>query len=268
VSADLVACAHGTADPRGRRVVHELVRQIARARPGTPISLGFVDVDLPSFASVLSRVVADSNQVAVVPLLLSSGYHVNVDILRTCEGTGAAIAPALGPHPLLADILADRLAGSDLASDAADRRAVDASAAGRSVPLADHLRVDRVVLAAAGSSDVRALDDCEQTAAMLADRIDLPVEVGYLSGRGPRLRDVTRGPGRVAVACYLLAPGFFADRAASIAAAAGAVTCSAPLGADQRIAHLALLRYDQALAQAAPPAPPWRSFVPSSAASA
>lgn len=249
MTADLIACAHGTADPRGRRVVHDLVRQIARLRPGMPTSLGFVDVDLPAFSSVVSRVVADSNHMVVVPLLLSSGYHVNVDIHRTCEATPAAIAPALGPHPLLADVLTDRLAYS-LAG-----------------------RIDRVVMAAAGSSDVRALEDCERTAAMLAARIDLPVEVGYISGRGRRLHEVVHGPGRVAVASYLLAPGFFADRAASIAADAGAVTCSAPLGPDPRIARLALLRYDEALSSRPdqPPhtpaiPPPWRSFVTSAAA--
>jgi sirohydrochlorin ferrochelatase len=50
----------------------------------------------------------------------------------------------------------------------------------------------------------------------------------------------------VAVATYLLAPGFFADRVRRLA---GDRFVSAPLGADPRIAALALNRYDQARAQ-------------------
>jgi sirohydrochlorin ferrochelatase len=116
--------------------------------------------------------------------------------------------------------------------------------------------VDRVVLAAAGSSDRRALLDCSTTAALLAERIDRPVEVGYVSGAGERLGAVlartvvggsgsvaARSTGRVAVATYLLAPGFFADRVRRIA---GDLPVSAPLGADPRIAALALHRYDAA----------------------
>ncbi|HET6986046.1 MAG TPA: CbiX/SirB N-terminal domain-containing protein, partial [Kribbella sp.] len=76
---DLVAVAHGTADPRGVRVVHDLVRTMARMRPDLPVSLGFVDVDVPALPGLVDRVVADSNQAVVVPLLLSSGYHVYVD---------------------------------------------------------------------------------------------------------------------------------------------------------------------------------------------
>ncbi|MEV6413234.1 CbiX/SirB N-terminal domain-containing protein [Kribbella sp. NPDC051718] len=124
----------------------------------------------------------------------------------------------MGPDPLLADVLVDRLlACVELES------------------------MDRVVLAAAGSSDRRALLDCSATAALLAERIDRPVEVGYVSGAGERLGSVlTRSTGRVAVATYLLAPGFFADRVRRIAADH---PVSAPLGADPRIAALALHRY-------------------------
>jgi len=218
---DLVAGAHGTADPRGQRVVRELVREIARQRPGLRTSLGFVDVDLPALPELAARVVADSNEAVVVPLLLSSGYHVNVDIRRACADTGATAAAALGPDPLLADVLADRLGMLD--------------------------GVDRVVLAAAGSSDRRALHDCDLMAGLLSDRTGRPVQVGYVSGRGRRLADAVAGPGRVAVAMYLLAPGYFADVIARGAAAAGAVRCGAPLGADPRVARLALRRYDEAV---------------------
>ena len=220
MTADLIAAAHGTADPRGIREVHELVRLMARRRPGVPVSLGFVDVDVPALPSLVSRVVADSNQAVVVPLLLSSGYHVYVDVAAEVDRWPGRVqaAPAFGPDPVLAEVLADRLGNLS--------------------------RVDRVVLAAAGSSDRRALVDCAETAALLADRVDRPVEVGYVSGAGEHLTSVlSRSPGRVAVATYLLAPGFFADKVRRLAAGR---PVSPPLGADPRLADLALTRYDEA----------------------
>ncbi|MEU4393298.1 sirohydrochlorin chelatase [Kribbella sp. NPDC023855] len=223
---DLVAAAHGTADPRGIREVHSLVRMMAALRPSVPMSLGFVDVDVPALPGLVDRVVADSNQAVIVPLLLSSGYHTAVDIAREAERRPYQVqaAPALGPDPALADVLVDRLRACT-----------------------DLRRVDRVVMAAAGSSDRRALLDCSATAAMLAERIDRPVEVGYVSGAGERLGAVlerTCSTGRrVAVATYMLAPGFFADRVRRIA---GDLPVSAPVGADPRVAALALRRYDTA----------------------
>jgi sirohydrochlorin ferrochelatase len=235
---DLIAAAHGTADPRGIRVIHALTREIARQRPTVPVSLGFVDVDTPALPPLVTRVVADSNQVVIVPLLLSSGYHTTTDIQAEAIRRPRQITAAtpLGPHPVLAQILADRLAGRP-PGHWADRGA-------------DGLRgVDNVVLAAAGSSDHRALLDCSSVAAELSALIDRPVEVGYVSGAGERLPAVlARTPGRTAVATYLLAPGYFADRVATLATQSGA-TATPPLGPDPRLAALALHRYDQALAQ-------------------
>jgi sirohydrochlorin ferrochelatase len=79
---------------------------------------------------------------------------------------------------------------------------------------------------------------------MLAAHVGRPVEVGYVSGAGQRLEPVlARCQDRVAVATYLLTPGFFADRVRRLA---GDRLVSEPLGADPRIAALALRRYDQA----------------------
>jgi sirohydrochlorin ferrochelatase len=226
---DLVAAAHGTADPRGIREVHSLVRMMAALRPSVPMSLGFVDVDVPALPGLVDRVIADSNQAVIVPLLLSSGYHTAVDIAREVERRPYQVqaARALGPDPALADVLVDRLRACT-----------------------DLRRVDQVVMAAAGSSDRRALLDCSATAAMLAERIDRPVEVGYVSGAGERLGPVlartsqaVRSTDRLAVATYMLAPGFFADRVRRLS---GDHPVSAPLGADPRIAALALRRYDAA----------------------
>jgi sirohydrochlorin ferrochelatase len=217
---DLIAVAHGTADPRGIRVVHDIVRHMARLRPELPMSLGFVDVDVPALPGLVDRVMTDTTSAVLVPLLLSSGYHVHVDIAaQVARHPNLTAAPALGPHALIADILVDRLG--------------------------DLSRTDHVVLAAAGSSDPRAQAACERTAALLHARIHRPVTIGYLAGRGPRLPAVlATTPGRLAVANYLLAPGYFADRLYKHAAPH---RVTAPLGADPRLAQIALSRYDTAL---------------------
>ncbi|HZX03228.1 sirohydrochlorin chelatase [Kribbella sp.] len=215
---DLIAVAHGTADARGLRVVHELVRQLAVLRPDVPISLGFVDLVTPALPALVRRITEDTDQAVVVPLLLSSGYHVYVDVAAEARRYPGRVhaAAALGPDPVLVDVLADRLG--------------------------DLSRIDQVVLAAAGSSDPRALDDCETTAQLLAQRIDRPVRVGYVS-RGHLGTVLSRTPGRVAVATYLLAPGFFNDL---VHRHAGVRPVTAPLAPDPRLAALALRRYEQA----------------------
>ncbi len=85
---------------------------------------------------------------------------------------------------------------------------------------------DRIVLAVAGSSDRRAVEDCRDMAARLAAASARDVSVGFLSAAEPRLpdavaaarSDAAAGGGRVVVANYLLAPGFFDDLARSAGA--------------------------------------------------
>ncbi|TDW95655.1 sirohydrochlorin ferrochelatase [Kribbella pratensis] len=218
---DLVAVAHGTADPRGIQVIHDLVREMARQRPDLPISLGFVDLLTPALPSLVRRVTTDASDAVVVPLLLSSGYHVYVDVAAEAQRYPGRVhaAAALGPDPVLVEILADRLG--------------------------DLSRVDTVVLAAAGSSDPRALADCEETASLLAERVDRPVQVAYVSGAGDRLPDVlARTPGRLAIATYLLAPGFFHNL---IRRQSGPHPVTPPLAPHPHLATLALHRYEEAL---------------------
>ncbi|TCC34998.1 sirohydrochlorin chelatase [Kribbella sindirgiensis] len=228
---DLVAVAHGTADPRGIRVVHDLVREMARQRPDLAISLGFVDLLTPALPSLVRRITTDASDAVVVPLLLSSGYHVYVDVAAEAQRYPGQVhaADALGPDPVLVEILADRLG--------------------------DLSHMDTVVLAAAGSSDPRALADCETTARLLSARVDRPVRVAYVSGAGDRLPDVlARTSGRLAVATYLLAPGFFHSL---IQRHAAPHTVTAPLAPDPRLSTLALHRYEAARAASRLSADAW-----------
>jgi sirohydrochlorin ferrochelatase len=202
----LLAVSHGTASPSGAAAVEALVAAVA-ARAAVEVHPGFVDVQQPDVPTVLGALTPGRGSV-VVPLLLSAGYHVHVDLAADASrASGTVVAAALGPDDRLVAVLAARLADAGLAPD------------------------DVVVLAAAGSSDARAVADCVEMARRLGEVLARHVSVGFISAALPRLADevaTTRAahPGRrVVVASYLLAPGYFAD----LAAAAGADLTSAPL---------------------------------------
>ncbi len=224
----LVACAHGTRNPTGRRLVAELALAARRLRPGITTSAAFVDVQPPTVADVVAELGAAGRAAVVVPLLLSGGYHVHVDIARAVEDVPTAVAARpLGPDPRLAEVVSDRL----LQAGADPRDPLTA-----------------VVLAAAGSSDPRSVADVEDTADLLQRRWAGAVTTGYGSAAQPPVADAVAaarraGAERVVVASYLLAPGHFHDKLA----AAGADAVTAPLLPDERIAAVLLDRYDAAV---------------------
>jgi sirohydrochlorin ferrochelatase len=230
VNPVLVACAHGTRNPTGRRLIAELALAARALRPGLTTTAAFVDVQPPTVVDVVASLSAEGRAAVVVPLLLSGGYHVHVDIAGAVAGSpGTVAARPLGPDPRLVEVLHDRLVSSG--ADPRDPRTA-------------------VVVAAAGASDVRAVADVESTAAQLQDRWAGPVTTGYGSAALPAVPDAVAaarraGAERVVVASYLLAPGHFHDKLAG--AAADVVT--APLLPDDRIAAVLLDRYDAALEQ-------------------
>lgn len=210
--AALAAISHGTSDPAGQAVVARLAADVAAeaARRGHPeeVRLGHVDVQDPDVAATLAAL-PEGTPAVVVPVLLSAGYHVNVDLARETADVGreVTISGALGPDDRLVELLVERLeaAGADP-------------------------RTDTILLGAAGSSDPAAVDDCRDMGRRLAARLDADVEVAFLSAAEPRVRDAVaarreRPQRRVVVASYLLAPGYFQD----LLVAAGADVTAAPL---------------------------------------
>lgn len=231
----LVACAHGTRNPTGRRLIAELALAARAQRPGLVTTAAFVDVQPPTVVDVVAGLSAEGRPAVVVPLLLSGGYHVHVDIAGAVAGAEAAVAARpLGPDPRLVAVLHDRL----LAAGADPRDPLTA-----------------VVLAAAGSSDPRSVADVENTADLLQREWAGPVTTGYGSAAQPPVPDAVTaarkaGAEHVVIASYLLAPGHFHDKLAG----AGADAITAPLLPDDRIAAVLLDRYDAAL-QDGPPGP-------------
>jgi len=194
---------------------------------------------------VVTRLRAAGRDCVVVPLLLSAGYHVRVDIAAAVAGGsaggsgdssaggegaagGAVAARALGPDPLLVDVLSDRLAEAGARPDAA------------------------VLLAAAGSSDPGATAQVEDMAAALGRRLERRVTACYLSAARPRVDAAVAAAAadhpEVTVVTYLLGPGRLADAIAERAARAGAGVITRPLAGHPALARLALARYDEAAA--------------------
>ncbi|HWU47953.1 MAG TPA: CbiX/SirB N-terminal domain-containing protein [Humibacter sp.] len=202
----LLAVSHGTSSQQGRSAVSALVEAVRAARPELEVRPGFVDVQRPDVADLLTALPAGRRAV-VAPLLLSAGYHVRVDLARELEPTAGRVAlgSALGPDGRLIEVLGRRLEAVGLAAS------------------------DAVVLAAAGSSDSRAVEDCRETGRMLSAALGRQVMVGFLAAAEPGLRDAvaaarTEGS-RVVVCSYLLAPGYFQD----LTEASGADVVTSPL---------------------------------------
>ncbi|WJL96402.1 CbiX/SirB N-terminal domain-containing protein [Microbacterium sp. ET2] len=221
----LIACSHGTDSPAGRAAIRSIVDDLRGLLPHVDVHEAFVDVQEPALPDVLERSTR-AGAAIVVPLLLSTGYHTKVDIAHAVAAhpQAAAAAHALGPHRLLTDILEDRLAAVGLRDD------------------------DAIVLAAAGSSDPAAAVDVDVTVRRLAERLGRPVTTGVASGAGPRIGSVVAaaraaGAGRVVVASYVLATGYFAG----VIARAGGDVETAPLAPDERLAVIAADRYRNVL---------------------
>lgn len=202
----LVAVSHGTSSAEGRAAVRRLYDAVVTAaaerwgEAAPETRLGHVDVEQPDVPTSLASLPPDLPAV-IVPLLVSAGYHVHVDLADAAEaaradGREVVVADALGPDDRILAVLRRRL------SEAGARAG------------------DALVLVAAGSSDARAVAACREAGEALASAVGAPVTVGFLSAAEPRLPDAiasTRADaahGRVAVANYLLAPGYFHDLAA------------------------------------------------------
>jgi sirohydrochlorin ferrochelatase len=220
MTAALVGVAHGSRDPAAQRTVEALLDEVRARRPDLDVRAAYVQNAAPDVEAALARA---GTGAVVVPLLLSRGYHVAVDIGRAAAAAGAAVASPLGPDPALAAALDERLAETGTPSTAP------------------------IVLAAAGSSDPDAVADVEAQARLLAQRRGTPVVPAYATAQSPTVHDaVTRllaeHAGPVAVAPYLLAPGHFAD----VIAGTAATWVARPIGVHPAIVDLVIERYEAA----------------------
>jgi sirohydrochlorin ferrochelatase len=218
-----VLVAHGTRKGSGVAMIESLSARVSESL-GREVRTAFVDVLGPSPAEVLAAL--PYGPAVVVPAFLSSGYHVHVDIPDGVAASGhpdVTATPALGPAVEMARVLSDRLIESGWQPS------------------------DSVVLAAAGTTDQRALSDLRRAAAMLSATVGSRVELAFAIQGTHWVGDVVarlraRGARRVAVASYLLADGLFQDRLYS----SGADVVTSPLGGHPGVARLVASRFRMA----------------------
>lgn len=217
-----VLVAHGTRKRSGVAMVEALARRVSDVL-AEPVRVAFVDVLGPTPTEVLGDL---DDPVVVVPAFLASGYHVRVDLPAHVAASGhpdVTVTAPLGPCPETVRVVARRLQEGGWRPG------------------------DSVVLAAAGTSDERALSDVRQTAALLSAVLGDRVEVGYAATGSPRVHDAVTmlrdcGARRVAVASYLLADGLFQDRLRD----SGADVVAEPLGTHPAMVRLIANRFRRA----------------------
>lgn len=228
----LIGCAHGTRSRTGRDVIRAILTRVQHLLGSTPIREAYVDVQDPEVAAVVDAVAtrtADDRRTrpetapdaVVVPLLLSTGYHVASDIAQAVAGHAALATGPLGPDPRLAEVMAQRLEEAGLVEG------------------------DAVVMAVAGTRDRAGQAMAAQMGELLAERLGREVTLGFVAAAEPsvsaavaalREADPER---RVVVASYLLVPGHFQG----ILADAGADVVAEPLGDHPLIAQIIVDRF-------------------------
>lgn len=221
----VILASHGTDDAVGAAVIRRLVAAVSEALPEHRVLEAFVDVQQPSVAQVLSTATADSGvasgseAVIVVPLLLSTGYHVRQDItdavvaqLAATQNAIILVTPALGPS------LAEGAPESEIVGLLAQR-----------LLEAGWQPTDSVLLSVAGSSDTAAVAETRGVSEQLQQSLAAigasgSFDLAFLSAVEPNLKSLVpqlkfKNPrARFAIANYLLAPGFFNNLANSTGA--------------------------------------------------
>ncbi|MEU9216010.1 sirohydrochlorin chelatase [Streptomyces sp. NPDC048376] len=230
----LLVVAHGSRDPRHAASVHALVRRVRALRPDVRVETGFLDFNVPSVQGVLESLETEGvRDVVALPLLLTRAFHAKADIPAVLAAAPPRLrirqAEVLGPSPLLLSALERRLYEAGLTP-------ADKSSTG-------------VVLASAGSSDPEAIAVIAEIAREWRHTGWCAVRPAFASASLPRTEDAVRrlrelGCARVAVAPYVLAPGFLPDRIAR--GAAGADVLADVLGPAPEVARVLLERYDAA----------------------
>ena len=234
----LLGVAHGSKDDRSQQVVRELLSAASTLRPGLRAEGAYVDNASPSIRSMIATLADEGvDDIVVLPLLLTPASHSKTDVAASVQaarlehpGVRFRYGRPLGPHPVLVEVLATRLAEAGVREG------------------------DAVVLVAGGSLDPDANAQIAATARLLWEgRGYASVDIAFASTTGPTVPEALErlqrlGTRRVAVAQYFLGPGRLPDAVSRSAAVDGVeVVVTEPLGAHPLIAALVLERYDEAL---------------------
>jgi sirohydrochlorin ferrochelatase len=112
----LLIVDHGSRRAEANAQLEDMAERLRRLRPGDLVAHAHLEQAEPSIAQGLAQLVArGATRVQVLPYFLSEGRHSREDIPRLCAeaarahpGIAVTVAPALGPHDLLARLLLER----------------------------------------------------------------------------------------------------------------------------------------------------------------
>jgi sirohydrochlorin cobaltochelatase len=244
----LILAGHGSRDETGAAAFRAFTTRLAGrlAADGIEVAGGFIELSDPPLREAVAAVARPGGRHLVsVPLVLSAASHSKGDIPAALAreqarhpGLRWSYGRPLGPHPVLLDLLADRIAA-----------VTDPAAA----PPA-------VLLAGRGTTDPDANAELYKVARLLWEGRDYPLaETAFVSLAEPGIaagleRCRLLGARQIVVARYFLFPGVLPDRVADQARDFGAgypeldVRCTAVLGDCDELAGLVAERYQEALA--------------------
>lgn len=209
MTLNIIATAHGTNSSQGQQTI-DAIRQRLQERlnlrlgPVCNVYEAYVDVQNPPLEEVV-EFLPKTDQTILLPLLLSTGYHTQVDIKQAAVQSGIeeiAIAGSLGPSLLLARLLKQRLEEAGWTPG------------------------NPVVLAGAGSSRVDGQNDVMKQASALMNELAQDVSFGFVADIEPTLEQAihkAQTEGTVYVANYLMGEGHFNTKAQDTAQELGAV---------------------------------------------
>ena len=218
----LVLLAHGSRRPGPSCLLSRTAERVRTILPEVEVRTGYVELQPPDPATALEGLVDP----VVLPFFLARGYHVLNDVPAAVERHGSGtVTGHLGVEEHLVEAVAQRLHEA-------------------SAPLGGLAGLDHIVLGAAGSRQVAALEEVEAITRLLGAHLGRDVTPAYLSAARPSVRDAVstaraRGARRVGVATYLLAEGRFHRALHST----GADVVAAPIGDHPALAELVALRY-------------------------
>ncbi|WP_316668738.1 CbiX/SirB N-terminal domain-containing protein [uncultured Propionibacterium sp.] len=220
----------------GAEEIRLLRKQMQIQRPELPIHLAFLDHCPPSGLQVVSSLASHGTREAVfVPMSLTQAVDAGrvangmFEFARRAHpGMNLAMARPIGPATELLTILDLRL-----------RNALSSCHA---------LELDGLVLATPSTGDVRGQSLIARRARQWSSHHKLPVAVASVDGSASSIAaaiNLLRDQGRrnIAVGSLFLTASDRFMLAAEQGLSAGALTVSAPLGADERIIELVMSRY-------------------------
>lgn len=242
----LLIVGHGTRSAAGVDEFHRFVDRVRVRAPDHPVEGGFIELAPPPVTDAVAKVVATGHlEMVTVPLVLTAAGHGKGDIPGAMAreqvrhpGLRYRYGRPLGPHPVLQDVVADRV---DTVLDGASRAGT------------------YVVLVGRGSTDPDANAEVAKVARLLWEgRGYAGVETSFVSLAEPSvpaaLDKVRRlGAARVVVAPYFLFPGVLPDRIVAQSQEFGDahrdldVRVAGLIGDCDELAELVLMRYGEAL---------------------